>query len=96
MDENGTESGGVDAQMPVTACVDASGYENVSQLDLLSFWAVFSGCWLSLWVWAWSLLGLCLSPLVLPFVPFPFRWGSNSKKKRAPTPKPALIRRSLF
>ena len=44
MDENGTESGGVDAQIPVTASVDASGYENVSRLDPHSFWAVFSGC----------------------------------------------------
>ena len=33
VDENGTESGGVDAQIPVTASVDASGYENVSRLD---------------------------------------------------------------
>ena len=33
MDENGTESGGVDAQISVTARVDASGYENVSRLD---------------------------------------------------------------
>ena len=41
MDENGTESGGVDAQIPVTASVDASGYENVSRLDPLSFWTVF-------------------------------------------------------
>ena len=43
MDENGTESGGVDAQITVTASVDASGYEDVSRLDPLSFWAVFSG-----------------------------------------------------
>ena len=33
MDENGTESGGVDLQIPVTAGVDASGYQNVSQLE---------------------------------------------------------------
>ena len=32
VDENGTESGGVDAHISVTASVDASGYENVSQL----------------------------------------------------------------
>ena len=44
MDENGTESGGVDAQINVTASVDASGYKDVSRLDPLSFWAVFSEC----------------------------------------------------
>ena len=33
VDENGTVSGGVVAQISVTASVDASGYENISQLD---------------------------------------------------------------
>ena len=28
--------------------------------------------WLSLWVWAWSLLARCLSPLVLPLALFRF------------------------
>ena len=32
--------------------------------------------WLSLWVWACSLLGRCLSPLVLPFW-----WGPTQKEK---------------
>ena len=60
MDENGAES--VDAQISVTASVDASGYENVSRLDPNSFWSCFRGAvpvaclWLSLWFWAWSLL----------------------------------------
>ena len=36
VDENGTESGGVDAQVPVTESVDASGYEIDSKLDLQS------------------------------------------------------------
>ena len=46
--------------------------------------------WLSLWVWAWSLLGRCLSPLVLPLALF--RFGGVQvwkKKKRAPTPEPS-------
>ena len=51
--------------------------------------------WLSLWFWAWSLLGRCLSPLVLPLVLFRFV-GVQLKKKRAPTPEPAVIQRSLF
>ena len=33
VDENGTVSGGVYAQISVTASVDASGYEHVSRLD---------------------------------------------------------------
>ena len=92
MDENGTESGGVDAQISVTASVDASGYENVSQLDTTLFLgpcfrgAVPVAClWLSLWVWAWSLLGRCLSPLVLPLVPF--RFGVQPWKKKGTDPQ---------
>ena len=48
--------------------------------------------WLSLWVWAWSLLGLYLSPLVRFF----FWWGPTPVEERAPTKKPAVIRRFFF
>ena len=44
VDENGTESVGVDAQISVTASVDASGYEMFHGWTPLSFWAVLSGC----------------------------------------------------
>ena len=44
VDENGTESGGVDAQIPVAASVDASGYKMFHGWTPFSFWAVFSGC----------------------------------------------------
>ena len=44
MDENGTESEGVDAQITVTASVDASGDENVLMLDPQTFCAAFSEC----------------------------------------------------
>ena len=43
MDENGTETGSVDAPIPVTESVDASCYENVSSLDPQTF-CVFPGC----------------------------------------------------
>ena len=66
VDENGTVSGGVYAQISVTASVDASGYKNVRGWTPLSFWAVFSGCCscrllvaVALGL-AWSLLGRCL------------------------------------
>ena len=90
--------GGVDAQIPVTASVDALGCGNVSRLDPLSFWAVFSGCCSGCLFVAVALgrfwVGVCRSwscPLYRSV-----SVGSNSKKKRAPTPKPAVIRRSLF
>ena len=89
MVENGTES--VDAQLSVTASVNASGYENVSRLDPTLFLgfrgAVPVAClWLSLWVWAWSLLGRCLSLLVLPLVPFRFG-GVQLKEEKGTDPK---------
>ena len=93
LDENGTESGGVDAQISVTASVDAAGYENLSRLDPTLFLGrVFRGAvpvaclWLSLWVWAWSLLGRCLLPLVLPLVLFRFG-GVQLKKEKGTDPK---------
>ena len=92
MDENATESGGVDAQIPVTASVDASGYENVSRLDLLSFWAVFSGCCSGRLLVAVA-LGLGLVAFgVSGSAPgsVPFRWGPTPKEEKAPTPKPAV------
>ena len=67
MDENDTESGGVDAQISVTASVDAAGYENVSRLDPTLLLGLVFGVLLLVdcrVVWAWSLLGRCLSPLV--------------------------------
>ena len=95
VDENGTES--VDAQISVTASVNASGYENVSRLDPTlflgrAFGVLFRlpacGCRFGsgpgrLW------FGVCRSW----FCPW-FRSvsvGSSSKKKRAPTQKPAVI-----
>ena len=95
MDENGTES--VDAQISVTASVNASGYENVSRLDPTLFLGRAFGVLFRLpacgcrfgsgpgrfWV------GVCRSW----FCPW-FRSvsvGSSSKKKRAPTQKPAVI-----
>ena len=49
--------------------------------------AVSVAClWLSLWVWAWSLLGRCLSPLVLPLVPFRFG-GVQLKEEKGTDPK---------
>ena len=79
MDENGTEPGGVDAQIPVTKRENASGYENVSRLDPTLFLGrVFGvrfrspacGCRFGsgpgrFWV------GVCRPP-VLPFGPFRF------------------------
>ena len=44
MDESGTESGGVVTTIPVTECVDASGYESVSMLDPQTFCAAFFEC----------------------------------------------------
>ena len=80
VDESGTVSGGVDAQFSVTASVDASGYENVSRLDLHSFWAVFSGSGPGrFWV--------CVCRLWSGFF---FGWGPTLEEK------PAVIRRSLF
>ena len=54
-----------------------------SKLDLQSLLpAVPVAClWLSLWVWAWLLLGRCLSPPVLPLVPFRFGGVQLGKKK---------------
>ena len=97
MDENGTVSGGVDAQISVTASVDASGYVNVSRLDPTFFLdRVFGvlfgspacGCRFGsgpgrFWV------GVC-RPWFCPLL-CSVSVGSNSKKKRAPTPKPAVI-----
>ena len=51
--------------------------------------------WLSLWFWAWSLLGRCLSPLVLPLVLFRFV-GVQLKEEKGTDPEPAVIQRSLF
>ena len=59
-----------------------------SKLDLQSLLpAVPVAClWLSLWVWAWLLLGRCLSPPVLPLVPFRFG-GIQLRKKRGHGPQ---------
>ena len=83
----------MDAQISVTASVDAAGYENVSQLDpTLLLGRVFGvlfpvAClWLSLWVWAWTLLGRCLSPLVLPLALFRFG-GVQLWEKKGADPK---------
>ena len=42
--------------------------------------------WLSLWVWAWSLVGRCLSPLVLPLALFRFG-GIQLKEEKGTDPK---------
>ena len=87
MDENGTESGGVDAQITVTASVDASGYEDVSRLNPLSFWAVFSVCCSGRLLVAVALgLGLVAfgSVSVTPgpaLCAVPFWWGPTQKEK---------------
>ena len=102
VDENGTESGGVDAQISVTASVDASGYENVSRSDPTFFLGrVFGVLFLSpacgcrfksgpgrFWV------GVC-RPWFCPWSRF-VSVGFNAGRKRAPTPEPAVIQRSLF
>ena len=65
--ENGTESGGVDAQIPVTERETHRVTKFVSTLDLQSLLsAVRAACWwLLLWVLAWTLLGSVSVSLVL-------------------------------
>ena len=66
--------------------MDASSYENVSRLDPPLFLGRVFGC--------------CSGRLLVAVALGPwFRFvsvGFNSGRKRAPTPKPAVIRRSLF
>ena len=87
MDENGTESGGVDDQITVTASVDASGYEDVARLDPLSVWAVFSGCCSGRLLVAVALgLGLVAFETVSVALgsalgPVSFRWSSTQRRK---------------
>ena len=103
VDENGTESGGVDAQIPVTKRETHQVTKFVSRLDPLpSFWTVFSGCGSGRLLVAVALgLGLVafgsvsVAPRSCPLYRS-VSVGSNSKKKRAPTPEPAVIQRSLF
>ena len=93
MDESGSESGGVVSPIPATESADASGYESVSTLDPQTFWAVFFGvrfrspaCGCRFWV---CVCRLCSG--------FSFGGVQLVKKKgHRPTPKPAVIRRSLF
>ena len=91
VDENGTESGG--AQISVTASVDASGYVNVSQLDPKLSGRVFGvrfrlpACGCRFGSGPGRFWCLCPSPLVR----FPSGGVQLLKKKRAPTPKPAVI-----
>ena len=84
MDENGTESGGVDAPDLRNRKRGRFRLQYVSRLDpTLFLGCVFWGAvpvaclWLSLRVWAWSLLGRCLSALG----PVSFRWGSTQEEK---------------
>ena len=93
LNENGTESGGVDAQIPVTASVDASAYENCFNVGPPKFTFGCFGCLLVA-----VALGLGLDALVVGaglsgFVSF--RWGSTTEGTWAPTQEPAVIRRSL-
>ena len=87
LDENGTESGGVDAQISVTASVDASGYEMFRGWTPLSFWAVFSECCSGRLLVAVALfLGLVAfgSVSVAPgsaLGPVSFRWDSTQDEK---------------
>ena len=80
MHENGTESGGVDAPIPVTETVDASGYEKVSRLDPQTFWAVFSGCGSGLLLVA-TALGRGLVAFGSAPSSVPFRWGPTPEEK---------------
>ena len=84
VDENVTESGSVDAQIPVTDSVDASGYETCFKVGppKLTFGCSVACWWLSLWVWAWSLLVSVSVSLVL----FLFG-GSNHRKSMGTDPR---------
>ena len=102
VDENGTESGGVDAQISVTASVDSSGYNMFHGWTPLCFWAVFSGCCSGRLLVAVALgLGLVafgsvsVTPWFCPWSRF-VSVGFNPGGRRAPTPRPAVIQRSLF
>ena len=82
--ENGTESGGVDAQIPVTERETLQVTKIVSKLDLQNLLsAVPVACWwLLLWVLAWTLLGSVSVSLVL----FLFG-GAQLRKKHGHRPK---------
>ena len=97
VDENGTESGGVGAQISVTASVDASGYEMFHGWTPLSFWAVLSECCSGRLLVAVALgLGLVAfgSVSVAPgssLGSVPFRWGPVQRRKGHRPKKPAVI-----
>ena len=101
VDENGTESGGVDAQIPVTASVDFRLRKCFTVGPPLFLGRVFGvlfrspacGCRFGSGPGRFG-VGVC-RPWFCPW----FRSvsvGSNSKKKEAPTPERAVIQRSLF
>ena len=102
-DENGTESGGVDSQISVTASVDSSGYKMFHGWTPLSFWAVFSGCCSCRLLVAVALgLGLVAfgSVSVAPgFVPFSFG-GVQLKEEKGTDPRtgsdPKITLRQAF
>ena len=85
VDETGTVSGGVDAQISVTASVDAAGYEDLSRLDPSLSGPCFSGCCSGRLLVAVA-LGLGWSPPVLPFVPFRFG-GVQLKEEKSTDPR---------
>ena len=84
VDENDTESEGVDAQIPVTERGTLQVTKIVSKLDLQNLLsAVPVACWwLLLWVWAWTLLESGSVSLVL----FLFG-GVQPRKKHGHRPK---------
>ena len=94
VDENGTESGDVDAQISATDLAWTLQVTNMfhSWTHSLSgtcfLGAVPVAClWLSLWVWAWSLL----VSVSVTSGSVSFWWGPTPKKERAPFPKPVVI-----
>ena len=92
MDESGTDSGGVVTPTRPDSRnrgVDSSGYESVSMLDpklsVPRFPSAFPvACWwLSLWVFALSLLGFRCPWLVVCFPgPVSFLWGPSLGEAR--------------
>ena len=93
VDENGTESGGVDAQIPVTDSVDASGYETCFKVGPPKLTFGCSGCLLVAVALGLGLDALGVGVGLSGFVSF--RWGPTTEEAWAPTQELAVIRRSL-